>query len=194
MEQLVLPNLLSIMLHPHTALQVFPPPLNRGVVATAHLPVGTIIFVRDALDQCISPKQWQDLPPLLQEVADTYSYADKQGNRILGWDLSKYVNHSCQANTMATDFGFEVVVRPIAPGQAITSEYGLLGLLYEYEVDCGCGNCRGKVGPKDRELYYHLWKPLLDVALLQIPHVAQPLWELLNSQQRCQISTLDKVH
>lgn len=167
------------MIHPSTQLQIFPPPLGRGVVATEPLPRGTIIYVRDPLDQCIPPEAWAAYPPLLQEVVDTYSYGDRQGNRILGWDLSKYVNHSCCANTMATAYGFEVVVRDIAIGEPITAEYGLLDIFYEYDVDCGCGQCRGKVGPGDRALYGEQWDPIVRMALEVTQKVPQPLWELV---------------
>ncbi len=171
------------MIHPDTMLAEFGPPLGKGVIATRPIPRGTFTYVRDPLDITLTPQQWQALPELLREQSDTYAWCDESGCRVVGWDLSKHVNHHCEANTLSTPYGCEVAVRDIAAGEQLTAEYGLLRILYEYEVGCGCDHCRGFIRFTDRANFGAGWDALIRAALLESRHVAQPLGSLVAPSQ-----------
>jgi hypothetical protein len=172
------------MIHPDTMLADFGPPLGKGVIATRPIARGTFTYIRDALDVTLSPQAWEALPELLREHSDTYAWCDESGSRVVGWDLSKYVNHHCDANTMSTPYGCEVAVRDIAIGEQLTAEYGLLRILYEYEVGCGCTNCRGAIRFSDRRNFGMRWDALIQAALRESLKVPQPLSSLLPDAER----------
>ena len=90
------------MIHPHSKVQYIGDTIGTGVFATQFIPCGTIVYVKDELELCISPEVFARLDPLLQEAVEKYSYIENQGNRIISWDHGKYVNHCCDCNTMST--------------------------------------------------------------------------------------------
>lgn len=65
----------------------------------------------------------------------------------LGTDF-RYINHSCSPNTFMRLFGHHVefyALRPIAPGEELTCDYGETH--HEGKLRCRCGspNCRGRL-------------------------------------------------
>ena len=66
------------------------------------------------------------------------------GTFILMQPPAKFVNHSCDPNTRATDDGRDVAIREIQPGDEITSDYHGQGFSGK-RMTCRCGsqNCRG---------------------------------------------------
>lgn len=172
------------MIHPSTELRLVSPHVGYGVFASRPIPRGTLVFVQDPLDIIITPEQYPCLDDVSRELAEKYSYIDARGNRILSWDGAKYVNHSCQPNTMSTGWGFEIAVRDIAAGEEITDEYGLFNL--EWEMDCCCGHsaCRGRIRPGDAALLYRRWDRRVKSAMADIPGVEQPLLRCLDPMTR----------
>lgn len=55
----------------------------------------------------------------------------------------RYVNHSCDANTMAIDQK-DVAIRGIKKGEEITGDYSNDGIV-KFRCNCGSKNCRGLV-------------------------------------------------
>ena len=51
------------MIHPDTELRFINREIGFGVVATRLIRRGTIIWVRDELDQVLPPPSWPDSPP-----------------------------------------------------------------------------------------------------------------------------------
>ncbi len=94
-----------------------------GLVATRSIPKGTVTFVQDGLDIVISEDAYDKIDPGLLEHIEKYSYEDYLGNRIVSWDLAKYMNHDDNANTLTTGYGFEVAVRDIEAGEELTDDY-----------------------------------------------------------------------
>lgn len=94
-----------------------------GLVATRPIPKGTITFVQDGLDIVISEDTYAKVDPGLLEYIEKYSYEDYLGNRIVSWDLAKYMNHDDHANTLTTGYGFEVAVRDVEEGEELTDDY-----------------------------------------------------------------------
>ena len=57
----------------------------------------------------------------------------------------RYVNHSCDNNTLVSDF-CDVAVRDIRPGEEVTSDYEADGAGLKFECRCGSAKCRGSIG------------------------------------------------
>lgn len=169
------------MIHPHTELRHVSPTIGVGVFATAPIPRGTIVYVKDALDIEITPQQFAQLDPITGGLADKYAYIDERGVRIVSWDHAKYVNHKCACNTISTGYGFEIVLQDIAAGEEITDDYGLFNITTPIRVTCGCANCREVVRATDIDRYAAGWDAQVRDALRHIGEVSQPLWELIDA-------------
>ncbi|MFI4910741.1 MAG: SET domain-containing protein [Sedimentisphaeraceae bacterium JB056] len=176
------------MLHMATRVQYVSEQIGFGVFATRDIPVGTIIVVLDPFDIVVSKEDAAQLSAILISNAERYMYRNKNGDFVLSWDNAKYLNHSCFANTMMTDYGFEIVVRDIRAGEQITTEYGLLNVQEEFDVDCGCESCRRKVCVTDIDMYYPQWDRLICNAIKSVKDVQQPLYDLLNIDLQHEIS------
>jgi hypothetical protein len=166
------------LIHPDTELRQADPVIGLGVFATRTIPCGTITWVLDALDQRIPPTRLESLGRLYRPLIDRYAYLNGHGERVLCWDIGRFMNHSCEANTISTGWDFDLAIRDIEPGEQITNDYTLLNL--EESFDCACGSpcCRGKV-TSTREDWDAL-APRLDegvrAACLKARGLEQPLW------------------
>ena len=67
------------MIHPASELRFVSPMVGYGLIATAKIPKGTITWVRDGLDQIISPRQLGTMPALLKANTLRYSYLTGTG-------------------------------------------------------------------------------------------------------------------
>ncbi len=171
------------MLHPASRVAFISPQVGHGAVATEFIPAGTIVWVRDALDQTLTGAQVMRMPAALQRQLKIYSYRDRAGARVLCWDHARFLNHSCQPNCLSPGWEFEIAVRDIEPGEQFTDDYGSLNLEEVLMCSCGHERCRGRVGPGDFEPQIDDWDRALSVAMALIPSVSQPLWELLEDPQ-----------
>ena len=169
------------MIHPDSELRFINPVIGYGLFATTLIPKGTLTWVRDDLDQIVSPELQQSLPPLLAAQLHTYSYLEPRG-RILCWDHGRFVNHSCEANCRSTGFDFELAVRDIQPGDEITDDYGSLNVNLEFACRCGAPRCRGIVRATDIVQYADEWDRDAKAAFRLAGDVAQPLWPLLKER------------
>lgn len=172
------------MIHPHTETRHTGTAVGLGVFATAPIPRGTIVYAMDRLEIVLPPDSpLRDKPPFAEAVW-RYAYRSPRGRWIISWDHGKYVNHSCQANTLNTGYGFEIAVRDIPDGDEITDDYGMLNLPYEMRCLCGSPGCRGAVRPGDFTRYHARWEHIVQLALADVFHVEQPLWPLLNGKTK----------
>ncbi len=169
------------MIHPHTELKCIDPVLGYGVFATAFIPKGTLVFVKDPFDIEVTPEQFNAMGDLLKLQTERYSYIDERGIRIVSWDMAKYVNHRCNCNSISTGYGFEIALRDIQPGEEITDDYGLFNIPEPMTLTCACPNCRGQVRADDLDHYHSQWDQQVQDALTQVTSVAQPLWSLLDA-------------
>jgi hypothetical protein len=172
------------MIHPSTELRLVNPHIGVGVFATARIPRGTLVYVRDAMEIEVGPDDRILHDPNLGPIIERFSYIDARGYRIVSWDIGKHVNHSCRPNTITTGYEFEIAVRDIEPGEQITDDYGLFNL--EHALDCACGEpgCRGVVRGDDFDRYVPEWDALAMEALRQCDCVAQPLWPFFAADMR----------
>jgi len=178
------------MIHPHTVVRTVSPVIGVGVFATRAIPRGTVVVVRDGFDTCLTQEQYCLLPDTVRSAMETYMYHDKCGNLVLSWDHARYMNHSCRSNTMMTDYNLEIAVRDIAPGEELTTEYGLLNIQEPYEIHCGCENCREHLRLDDIEVHGDAWDSLIQESLRLIPGVEQPLLHLVDAANRDRVERL----
>lgn len=171
------------MLHPNTELRLVSPQIGCGVFATTLLPMGTITWVQDPLDQVLSSRRFGRLASVLKPSVDKYSFVNRDGDRILCWDMAKFMNHSCEANVLSPGLEFEMAIRDIQAGEQITGDYGSYNLDASFECGCGEPSCRKLVAASDFEAMASLWDERLRRALPRIASVPQPLWSGVTSKQ-----------
>ncbi len=144
-----------------------------GLVATRPIPKGTITFVQDGLDIVISEDSYGKVDPGLREYIEKYSYEDYLGNRIVSWDLAKYMNHDDQANTLTTGYGFEVAVRDVEEGEELTDDYRIFST--HHDTNFFHENRRiEEIKPWSDHLIAH-WDSRVKESLLNINKTEQPL-------------------
>jgi len=163
------------MIHPNSELRFINPQVGYGVFATAFIPEGTIVYIKDSLEIEVSPQDYNNHSQEMQEQIEKYSYIDERGYRIISWDFAKYVNHCCNCNTMSTGYGFEIAIRDIFPNEQITDEYGIFNLECPIPLICKENNCRKEVKPGDFDLYYPIWDEKIKKSLERFYFVDQPL-------------------
>jgi len=175
------------MIHPHTRVLSGDPAIGVGVFATAPIPLGSIVVVRDLFDVGMSRETFFHLPEPQRAAMETYMYHDKCGNLVLSWDHARYMNHNCHPTTMMTDYGLEIAVRDIAAGEELTTEYGLLNIQEPYAICCGCVDCRERLRLDDIDVYGDDWDARIRESLARIPLVDQPLLPLLAGEPRVRL-------
>ncbi len=175
------------MIHPSTELKHINADVGYGVFATAKIPEGTIVYVKDSLELVVTPTDYLMHNESVKAVIEKYSYTDADGNKIISWDFAKYVNHCCNCNTISTGYGFEIAIRDIQPGEQITDEYGIFNLESEMTLVCGEKNCRKIIGPKDFDLYYKDWDKKIKKSITQLFEVEQPLMPFVDEETRSEL-------
>ncbi|MFN7925612.1 MAG: SET domain-containing protein [Bryobacteraceae bacterium] len=172
------------MLHPATELRHVSRAIGWGVYATELIPKGSITWVFDDLDQIIRPARVPKLAPQLREHVHKYSYLNGRGERVLCWDHSRFINHSCRATCLSPGFDFEIAVRDILPGEELTDDYGTLNLEEEFECLCGYPECRQRIGPDDFAANGERWDRQVADGFGYIQRVRQPLWDLVREKEQ----------
>lgn len=166
------------MIHPKTELKLISNEVGYGVVVTEFIPAGTITWVLDKLDREFSPADFQKLEPIYQNILDTYTFRNNQGNFVLCWDNGRYVNHSFNSNCLTTAYDFEIAIRDIQPGEQLTDDYGYLNIPSPFRgIDEGTK--RKVVYPDDLVKYYKVWDKKIQKVFGKIPTNDQPLKELI---------------
>ena len=167
------------MIHPDTELRRADERIGFGVFATRPIPKGTIVWVMDELDLRLSPARVRNLGAAYHQILDRYTYSNATGERILCWDLARFMNHCCEANVLSPGWEFDVAVRDIAAGEEITNDYGALNLDESFRCHCGLASCRGTVHPDDFERLADFWDDSVRAAFGEVRRVPQPLWALV---------------
>lgn len=168
------------MIHPHTRLAHVSDRVGLGVVATQPIPAGTIVWVRDTLDQLIPRPQARALGPLYRQALRHFAFWEADGDLVLCWDHARFVNHSCEANCLGGGFDHvEVAVRDIAEGEQVTDDYGTFGYATDFDCRCGAPACRGRVSRSDAERMAPHWNASFHAALARVGELPQALRPLL---------------
>ncbi len=179
------------MIHPNTELKFISREVGYGVVATEFIPAGTITWVLDKLDREFTPTAFEAMSPIYQNILDTYTYRNSDGNFVLCWDLGRYVNHSFNSNCLTSAYDFELAIRDIQPGEQLTDDYGYLNIPQPFRgVDEGTK--RKIVYPDDLLRYYKTWDKKLMGVFGNIPKLDQPLRELITETIWTEINMVSK--
>jgi len=173
-------------------LQFINDAVGYGVFATAFIPEGTIVYVKDSLELVIRPGEFASHPPEMQAVINKYSFMDEEGNRIVSWDFAKYVNHCCNCNTISTGYGFEIAIRDIQPGEQITDEYGIFNLDEEMTLNCSETHCRKVIRPDDFDRHYEEWDEKIRRSIPKLFAVEQPLLSFIDAQTQGELQQLEQ--
>ena len=175
------------MIHPNTEVKFVNPTIGYGVFATADIPLGTIVYVKDRLEIEITEAAFCRFDEPHKTLVGKYSSIDESGIRILSWDNAKYVNHRCDCNSISTGYGFEIAIRNIWKGEEICDDYGLFNLDADIPVACDCIRCRKTLRPDDFERCHHAWDEKIIPALAKVTDVHQPLMKYMDDATRKQI-------
>lgn len=170
------------MIHPQTRLHFIDEGIGYGIFATALIPAGTITYVKDTLEIDLHVDHEMLSLPAYATYIRKYAYREASGNHVIGWDFSKYVNHSCDANTISTGYGFEIAIRDINAGEQVTDDYGMLNIDSAMTCCCQATNCRGEIQPNDMDHLWQQWDDKAKIALSALLKVPQPLIELLDTE------------
>lgn len=181
MEKIDVSQNLKYMIHPKTELKFISNEIGYGVVATDFIPAGTITWVLDKLDREFSPIDFQSMELIYQNILDTYTFRNNNGNYVLCWDNGRYVNHSFNSNCLTTAYDFEIAVRDIHPGEQLTDDYGYLNIPYPFRA-IDEGTRRKIVYPNDLVKYYKIWDKKIQKVFGKINSNEQPLRGLIKDE------------
>lgn len=181
---------MNLMLHPHTELRFVSPQIGYGIFATALIPKGTITWVKDELDRIIPKEELAQMSQANLENLMKYSYRDPKGDYVFCWDLTRYVNHSYNPNSMLTSLGFEVAINDIKPGDEITNDYGTFNIIEAFECASGPTHERDMVSPDDLVRYHKTWDEQIAAVFHYISEVNQPLGKFLTNEQNQKITNI----
>jgi len=173
------------MLHPDTELRTINDEVGYGVFATQPIPLGTITWALDPLDQILTLHRVEQIENQYDGILTRFTWVNSNGHRILCWDFGRFMNHSCEANSFGPGgCHFEMAVRDIAPGEELTCDYATLNLEEPLVCQCGSSRCRGVVKPDDLEYVASTSDGLIRTAFTRVRQVKQPLWHWVESQNK----------
>ena len=170
------------MIHPDTELRKVNDTIGYGVFATGLIPKGTIVYVKDPLEITVTPEEFIKMDENCQSIVNWFSYTDETGNMIISWDIAKYVNHSCNPNTISTGYGFEIAIRDIQPGEEICDEYGIFNMSDSMDCSCGSENCRKVIKGSDWDTCGMRWDEVARDSIDCFSLVSQPLLKFVDTQ------------
>ena len=168
------------MIHPDTSLRFIDEVKGYGVVASRLIPKGTIVWCLDKLDQVIPPERAVEFGSEYKRILDTYAFRDKDGNYVLCWDNSRFVNHSFRPNCLPAPYDIELAVRDIYPGEELVDHYGSLNLESPFRAMPEPGVRRRVAYPHDLRRHHRAWDRELRSAFGRFREVDQPLWALVS--------------
>ena len=121
------------------------------------------------------------MEPIYQNILDTYTFRNNNGNFVLCWDNGRFVNHSFNSNCLTTAYDFEIAIRDIHPGEQLTDDYGYLNIAQPFR-GINEGTRRKTVYPDDLLKYYKVWDKKLLKVFDKIPNLKQPLRTLITEE------------
>lgn len=120
---------------------------GHGLFATTPIPRGTLIDHR--CDRCkviCTRQQLETMSPGEQDKVLEHTYTTDTGDVILDCSIGRYMNHSCNANVLESDGGFDIAVRDIPAGEEVTCDYRQFHDPCEgFACQCGQPSCWGQV-------------------------------------------------
>ncbi|MDD5021882.1 MAG: SET domain-containing protein [Endomicrobiaceae bacterium] len=159
---------------------------GKGLFAIESIPKGTIVCFECNNCRTVSASElgYDNMSEKEKMALLDYAYRKKDGTFVLPCDETRYMNHSCNANILTADAGFDIVVRDIKKGEEATYDYR--DFYEDIKILCCCGeeNCCKVVDfkhPIPTELK-QFWTMRINVALKLVNTVNQPLKEELKQK------------
>ncbi|HID99534.1 MAG TPA: SET domain-containing protein-lysine N-methyltransferase [Thiotrichaceae bacterium] len=181
------------MIYPHTKVLHFDNNRGFGVCATQFIPKGTLLWLPyEEVDKILSVEQVSAMSKSEREVLTQFTYLTNEGQYILSYDNGRYVNHSCDANSISiAGLELSIAIRDIQQDEEISEDYGLYYANGGFD-DCLCGSskCRHKICEDDIRQYGDEWDHKIASVFYLIPKVEQPLWQFISSKLREQIEAI----
>ena len=152
---------------------------GKGLFAKEFIPKGTIVCFACKKCKVLTAAElgYDKMSKSEKMKLLDWAYRRKDGAFVAPCDETRYINHSCNANVLGTDFGFDIVVRDIQKGEEATYDYR--DFYDDVEMPCGCKeeNCCKVVTfvhPVPKELK-EFWDQKVNSALKLANKVKQPL-------------------
>lgn len=178
------------MLHPHTELRFVSPEIGYGIFATEFIPKGSITWVKDELDRVIPKNDLANLSEANRENLLKYTYRTPTGDYFFCWDLTRYVNHSFEPNSMLTALGFEIAIKDIQPGDEMTNDYGTFNIIEPFRCANDPSHERQFVCPDDLARFHGKWDKQIEAVFNNLPQLHQPLEKFLTQGQKQEIQQI----
>lgn len=159
---------------------------GKGLFAKEFIPKGTIVCFE--CNECevrsASQLRYDEMSQEEKRALLDYAYRKKDGTFVLPCDETRYLNHSCNANILGTEYGFDIAVSDIKKGEEATYDYR--DFYEDVRMPCSCGekNCCKVVEfihPVPVALS-EFWREKTDSALKHVNKVKQPLQEALKQK------------
>jgi SET domain-containing protein len=152
---------------------------GKGLFAKEFIPKGTIVAFECNKDLILTEEKINKLSDDEKESLYNQVYRKDNGVFIKPHDENVYMNHSCDPNVLDTGMGFEMTIRDIKKGEAVTCDYRVYNDIEEQSFECNCGsvNCCKYVRcqrPIKKELAA-TWQEKIIEAMEKINLVSQPL-------------------
>lgn len=183
---------IGTMLHPDTYVQFIDPLIGSGVFAGRLIPRGTIVWVQDRFDRVYTETEVRQLEPVYQEILERYCFRNRRGEWIFCWDLTRYINHSFNANCIATPYGCELAIRDIPAGEQLTNDYGFFNIIEPFDCLPEAGASRTRVMPDDLLRCASEWDAKLAAAYPELLQREQPLITLLSEENRARLEAVSR--
>ncbi len=182
------------MMHPHTELRYIDERIGFGVFATRFIPMGTLTWALDDLDQILEPEAVYALDEDRKKLILKYSFRNQYGQFILCWDNGRFINHSFHANCVGTAYEIEIAVRDIYPGEQLTNDYGSLNMDEQFDCLPEEGTERMRVLRHDLLQYADLWDAQVLEAFRHYNEVEQLLAHLIRPEFRGKVDIAARQH
>ncbi|MCA0755871.1 SET domain-containing protein [Paenibacillus sp. N4] len=170
------------MIHPDTELRFVSEQVGLGVFATKFIPKGTIVWISDDLEIVLDEDYVDSLDEMRKNIILKYTYQENNGDYILHWDHTRYMNHSFLPNCIDTAYDFQLAARDIKPGEQLTCDYGILGDVEDFECVPEDGATRTEIKADDYLHYYQEWDEMAREAFKHFNEVEQPLKFLIKKK------------
>lgn len=139
------------MLHPAISVREGNTIHGKGLVATAPIAEGEVVWLMDEGARIVSCAVVATWPPEEQEAFRLVGYQCSDDAMAVSDGIERYMNHSCDPNTWWADDHTLVARRAIAAGEEVTYDYATTETARAWAMPCACGSptCRDVVTNHD---------------------------------------------
>lgn len=174
------------MMHPRAKRTTIDDGIGDGLVVDEPIPAGTLVWVEDEDDEVLTRRKLEQLSTCDRERWGLLGWATTDYDVVMCGDLARYVNHSCDPNTLCFGQRAMIATRDVAAGEELTEDYLFLNRIYRFTCRCGAPRCRGQVnvtGPA-RDAIFQRGDRLLSSLAPRLFDVPQPLMHCLSAEER----------